>query len=311
MWKARRLRPCRCRASKDGTYGIAPGWGPARGILFERNRYYGNHANRPDDPSGVTEPSVNPPKLDWNEPLFDQLQRRLRRVRRQASAMDEGGVREAVRPPGKTQPLSARPAEQIRHSHMQRLLSPPVCCSRYARRSGPGRRRRACLGTPGRADLRAPRSGSEGRRRAGAAAAVASGAGGTVFLFDRSRGAVHPFGGPRRILPAAYGQRRAVGHGTPIQVSADSSLFAELRLRQKGAITGRVLDENGVAAPRVSVLAYRARLPLRSAGSAISDDRGVYRVHGRNQANTGFVPAPTRSTTARGGSRRMLRKEGR
>jgi hypothetical protein len=81
-------------------------------------------------------------------------------------------------------------------------------------------------------------------------------------------------------FPAAYGQRVPIGRGTPIQVTADSDLFAELRLRHKGALTGRVLDENGVARAGVSVLAYRARLPLRSAGSAVSDDRGVFRVHG-------------------------------
>src|SRR5262249_54708502 len=75
-------------------------------------------------------------------------------------------------------------------------------------------------------------------------------------------------------FPAAYGQRPPAGHGTPIQVTADSTLFAELRLRHKGAVTGRVLDENGVAAAGVSVLAYRARLPLRSSGNAKSDDRG-------------------------------------
>src|SRR4029453_1190108 len=64
-------------------------------------------------------------------------------------------------------------------------------------------------------------------------------------------------------FPAAYGQRLPIGRGTPIQVTAESDLFAELRLRHKGAITGRVLDENGVARAGVSVLAYRARLPLR------------------------------------------------
>ena len=81
-------------------------------------------------------------------------------------------------------------------------------------------------------------------------------------------------------FPVAYGQRLPTGRGTPIQVTADSDLFAELRLRHKGALTGRVLDENGVARPGVSVLAYRARLPLRSAGNALSDDRGVFRIHG-------------------------------
>ena len=57
--------------SKDGTYGIAPGWGPARGILFEGNRYYGDHANRPEDSSAVAEQAINAPKLDWDEPVFD------------------------------------------------------------------------------------------------------------------------------------------------------------------------------------------------------------------------------------------------
>ena len=81
-------------------------------------------------------------------------------------------------------------------------------------------------------------------------------------------------------FPAAYGQRLPIGRGTPIEITADSNLFAELRLRHKGALTGRVLDENGVGTAGIPVLAYRARLPLRSAGSAISDDRGVFRIHG-------------------------------
>jgi hypothetical protein len=47
-----------------------------------------------------------------------------------------------------------------------------------------------------------------------------------------------------------------------------------------GAISGRVLDENGVGISGVTVIAYRARLPLRQAGQAEADDRGVYRIHG-------------------------------
>ena len=80
--------------------------------------------------------------------------------------------------------------------------------------------------------------------------------------------------------PAAYGQRRSTGQGTPIQVTPDSDLFAEFRMRRMGAISGRVLDENGVGLPGVTVLAYRARLPLRSVASGKSDDRGVYRIAG-------------------------------
>jgi hypothetical protein len=81
-------------------------------------------------------------------------------------------------------------------------------------------------------------------------------------------------------FPLEFGQRLAVGHGRPIEIVADTNFFAEMRLHHKGAVTGRVLDENGVGAAGVTVLAYRARLPIRVSGSAVSDDRGVYRVHG-------------------------------
>jgi hypothetical protein len=81
-------------------------------------------------------------------------------------------------------------------------------------------------------------------------------------------------------FPGAYGQRRPNGQGTPILVTKDSDLFAQLRMHRKGALTGRVLDENGVGIEGVPVVAYRARLPLRVAGQGISDDRGVYRIHG-------------------------------
>lgn len=81
-------------------------------------------------------------------------------------------------------------------------------------------------------------------------------------------------------FPAGHGQRLPAGRPTPIEIAADSVLFSELRMRRKGAITGRVLDENGVGAMGAPVVAYRARLPLRVAASAVSDDRGVYRIHG-------------------------------
>jgi len=81
-------------------------------------------------------------------------------------------------------------------------------------------------------------------------------------------------------FPAAFGQKLPMGRAKPFQVSADSDTFAELRLRHMGAVSGRVLDENGVGTARITVFAYRARLPLRSAGSAVSDDRGVFRISG-------------------------------
>jgi hypothetical protein len=81
-------------------------------------------------------------------------------------------------------------------------------------------------------------------------------------------------------FPGAFGQRLPLGHPAPIEVTADSSLFAEVRLRHKGAVTGRILDENGVGTSGIPVVAYRARLPMRLAGSALSDDRGVFRIPG-------------------------------
>lgn len=81
-------------------------------------------------------------------------------------------------------------------------------------------------------------------------------------------------------FPASYGQRLPIGRGRPISVTAESDLFAELRLYHKGAITGRVYDENGVGTAGVPVIAYRARQPALPAGKALTDDRGVYRIHG-------------------------------
>ena len=111
-------------------------------------------------------------------------------------------------------------------------------------------------------------------------------------------------------FPVSYGQRLPIGHGAPIEVTADSSLFAELRLRHKGAITGRILDENGVGTVGVDVVAYRARLPLRSVANGASDDRGVFRIFGLEPGkywvrtaphtmddNTGWLP--TYATQAR------------
>jgi len=81
-------------------------------------------------------------------------------------------------------------------------------------------------------------------------------------------------------LPASYGQRRPEGYGHPITVTKDSALFVELRMHRMGGLTGTVLDENGIGIPRVEVVAYRAELPLRTAGRGVADDRGVFRISG-------------------------------
>jgi len=94
-------------------------------------------------------------------------------------------------------------------------------------------------------------------------------------------------------FPCAYGTRRPEGQGKPIQVTQDSSFFTELRMFRRAAITGRVLDENGIGISGVQVFAYRSRAPLRPASSGISDDRGVYRVHGLDPGKYWIRSAPS------------------
>ena len=80
--------------------------------------------------------------------------------------------------------------------------------------------------------------------------------------------------------PIAFGQRRPQGSGPAFSVNKDTNLFAELRLRKLGVLTGRVLDENRLGIRRAGVSAYSAKPPFRSVGSAETDDRGAFRIHG-------------------------------
>jgi hypothetical protein len=59
------------RRNKDGTYELAPGWGPAQGIAFDANQYIGRNLNHPQDPNGSFLESKPVPELDWNGPAFD------------------------------------------------------------------------------------------------------------------------------------------------------------------------------------------------------------------------------------------------
>jgi len=54
-----------------GVYRIAPGWGPAKDIVFEGNRYIGQHIDRPQDSAAQTIASAPPPALEWDGPSFD------------------------------------------------------------------------------------------------------------------------------------------------------------------------------------------------------------------------------------------------
>lgn len=79
-------------------------------------------------------------------------------------------------------------------------------------------------------------------------------------------------------MEGRYQQTRPGGPGELIALKGDAATFAELRLPRMGAVTGRISDENLVGIADVTVIAYRAQLPLRIAGSGKSDDRGVYRI---------------------------------
>ena len=59
------------KRNSDGTYGIAPGWGPAQRIVFEGNRYIGTHVDRPTDGGAIEEKSGNLHELAWSSPEFD------------------------------------------------------------------------------------------------------------------------------------------------------------------------------------------------------------------------------------------------
>ena len=53
----------------DGSFEIAPGFGPAKNVRFTANVYAGNHKDKPEDPEAKTAPARV--VRDWNSPIFD------------------------------------------------------------------------------------------------------------------------------------------------------------------------------------------------------------------------------------------------
>jgi uncharacterized protein (DUF2141 family) len=81
-----------------------------------------------------------------------------------------------------------------------------------------------------------------------------------------------------------YGAKKPGRPGTQIQL-ADGQKFdrANMNLPKGSVITGIVIDENGEPAPSTPVRAYRyvmstGEKTLQQAGSATTDDRGIYRI---------------------------------
>ena len=79
---------------------------------------------------------------------------------------------------------------------------------------------------------------------------------------------------------ARYGQKRWNGAGAPILLQQDSRVSVALPLSRMGAVSGEVVDENGVGLQDLQVFAYRDTKPLRQAGQGSTDDRGAFRIAG-------------------------------
>ncbi len=79
---------------------------------------------------------------------------------------------------------------------------------------------------------------------------------------------------------ASYGQRRPNAPGAPVLVAGDANVFLELRLKRLASIGGRIVDENRSGLPGVTAGAYTHAPPVRLVASAVSDDRGIYRISG-------------------------------
>jgi hypothetical protein len=84
----------------------------------------------------------------------------------------------------------------------------------------------------------------------------------------------------------AYGQRRPLQAGTPLQLGDGEQLKGvQFQLPRGGVIAGRVLDEDGEPVPGAMVRVMRYQYQqgdrrLTPAGGAQTDDRGQYRVWG-------------------------------
>jgi hypothetical protein len=81
-------------------------------------------------------------------------------------------------------------------------------------------------------------------------------------------------------LPAQCGQLRWNSAGKPLILPDNGTVSVSITMHRYGAITGRVIDENGIGIPNNEVLAFRDTQPPQLAGKAYADDYGRYRIYG-------------------------------
>ena len=90
----------------------------------------------------------------------------------------------------------------------------------------------------------------------------------------------------RGFIGAEAGQLRPGRPGMPFEIADDrQSHFLQIRMRRLGAVTGSVLDENGVGIPEWPINIYTARKPVQRIAQVKTDDRGMYRI-GELEAGT-------------------------
>jgi hypothetical protein len=104
----------------------------------------------------------------------------------------------------------------------------------------------------------------------------------------------------------AYGQRRPLQAGTPLQLLDGQQLTSiEMRLPRGSAVAGHLFDESGEPTPGAMVRALRydyaqGAKQLVEAGSAQTDDQGYYRIWGLNPGEY-YINATVRNFAPFGG----------
>ena len=59
------------KRNEDGSYQIAPGWGPAQDISWQKNQYSGRNIGKPEASPASDKKQLKRPEIDWEEPKFD------------------------------------------------------------------------------------------------------------------------------------------------------------------------------------------------------------------------------------------------
>lgn len=101
------------------------------------------------------------------------------------------------------------------------------------------------------------------------------------FTFDALPAGAYLVRATRRgFMPVEYGQKRWNSAGLPVKVETETSAFLSIRLLRFSAINGALVDDSGVGVAGAEVSAYRKSEPPELVAEAVTDDRGIFRLHG-------------------------------